>query len=230
MVAIFVAFMFVSLVLTDLMVEKWRVWRAATSGAQVRIALETLSNGLAGLCQVPEGIHLTGQHAWVKPNPAGGLEIGVDALIAHAVGAVRRIILPNVGDSVTAGQPLFRLEREGRTITIPSAFTGRVMAVNTRLAEQPGLLSSDPYEAGWVCYVTPTQVDKSAGGVRFGEQAVMWLEKEFVRFSEFVFAQVSPDLAVGATSQDGGVPAVGCLSELSPAAWADFEANFLRPS
>ncbi len=228
MVAIFVAFMFVSLVLTDLAVSKWQAWRVAQPARATRRAAEAMGYGFEALCRLPEGVHLANQHTWVKPDPTGGLEMGADALIARAVGAVRRIILPKVGDQITAGQPLFRLEHHGRVVTIPSAMTGRVMAVNSRLAEEPELLSSDPYGSGWICYLNPTRVEKSAPRVRFGEQATMWLESEFVRFQEFIFAQISPDLALGVTSQDGGLPAMGCLIELGPAAWSDFEAKFLH--
>jgi hypothetical protein len=102
------------------------------------------------------------------------------------------------------------------------------MAINNRLIGQPELLSSDPYGSGWICYLTPTRAEEAAPRARFGEQAAMWLENEFARFSEFIFAQVSPDLALGVTSQDGGLPAVGCLGELGPTAWSAFEAKFLQ--
>ena len=148
-------------------------------------------------------------------------------MIARAVGAVRRIILPKVGEQVAAGQPLFRLEHDGCAVTIPSAMTGRVMAVNNRLVDQPELLSSDPYGSGWICCLSPTRVEDSSPSVRFGEQAAMWLQNEFVRFQEFIFAQISPDLALGFTSQDGGLPAAGCLVELGPKVWGAFEASFL---
>ncbi|HMD86596.1 MAG TPA: glycine cleavage system protein H [Terriglobia bacterium] len=228
MVAIFVAFMFVSLVLTDLAVEKWQAWRLAHPARATSRITEAIAYGFEALCRVPEGVHLSSQHTWVKPDPTGGLEIGADALIVRAVGAVRRIILPKVGDEVTAGQPLFRLEHKGCAVTIPSAMTGRVMAVNSRLAEEPELLSSDPYGSGWICYLNPTLLEQSAPSVRFGERASIWLQSEFARFQEFISAQVSPDLALGVTSQDGGLPAMGCLVELGPAAWSDFEAKFLH--
>ncbi|MFZ0960552.1 MAG: glycine cleavage system protein H [Terriglobia bacterium] len=230
MVAIFVAFMFVSLVLMDLAIEKWQVWRLAHPARATRPIAEAMTYGFEALCRVPEGVHLASQHTWVKPDPTGGLEIGADALIVRAVGNVRRIILPNVGEQVTAGHPLFSLEHNGCAATIPSAITGRVMAVNRSLVDHPELLSSDPYGSGWVCYLNPTRVEQSAASVRFGEQATMWLENEFARFREFIFAQISPDSALGATSQDGGLPAPGCLGELGPAAWNDFEARFLHLS
>jgi glycine cleavage system H protein len=228
MVAIFFAFMFVSLVLTDLAVEKWRAWRVAHSVLATCPTAEMMAYGLEPLCQIPEGVCLANQHTWVKPDPTGGLAVGADALIVRAVGTVRRIVLPKVGDQVTAGQPLFRLEHNGCAITIPSALTGRVMAVNNHLVDQPELLNSDPYGSGWVCYLSPTRVDEPFPKVRFGEQAAMWIENEFKRFQEFIFAQLSPDLALGATSQDGGIPAAGCLSEMGPLSWSAFEAKFLH--
>ena len=230
MVAIFVAFMFVSLVLADLAVDKWRAWRAAHAASTTHPAAAVVAPGLDALCQVPDGVHIAAQHTWVKADPKGGLEIGADALIARAVGTVRRIVLPKVGEQVTAGQPLFRLEHGGCAVTVPSVFTGRVTAVNGRLTEQPELLSSDPYVSGWICYMTPKTALKYQSSMRLGQQAALWLESEFARFRDFVSAQVMPDLALGLTSQDGGIPAVGCLRELGPRAWSAFEANFLpRP-
>ena len=159
MVAIFVAFIFVSLVLTDLAVEKWRVWRMARAALPARPRADAMAYGFEPLYQIPEGVCLADQHTWVKPDPAGGLAMGVDALIVRAVGVVRRILLPKVGDQVTAGQPLFALEHNGCSITIPSALTGRVMAINNHLVDQPELLSSDPYGSGWVCHLSPTRVE-----------------------------------------------------------------------
>src|SRR5580700_11967863 len=99
MVAIFVAFMFVSLVLTDLGVEKWKAWQAARD---LQLAASGAALGSAALWQVPEGVHLSESHTWFRSDPAGGLEIGADPLITHAIGAVRRIVLPQSGDQVTA--------------------------------------------------------------------------------------------------------------------------------
>jgi len=231
MVALFVAFMFVSLVLVDLGMEKWKLWRTAQAALARRRAVAMTAAGLGEFCQLPEGVHLTSQHTWIKADPAAGLQIGADALIARAVGAVQRIILPRVGDQVTSGQPLFRLERNGCVVTIPATLTGQVMGVNDHLIDHPELLGSDPYGKGWVCQVIPTRGQQSdSRALRFGEPAVMWLEREAARFAEFIFGQMAPDLALGTTNLDGGIPAPGCLGELGPKAWSAFEASFLQPS
>ena len=64
--------------------------------------------------------------------------------------------------------------------------------------------------------------------VRFGEKAIIWLESEFTRLREFLSTQLSPEFALGATSQDGGLPTSGCLTELDEAAWTAFETEFLK--
>jgi len=231
MVAIFVALMFVGLVLTDLCLEKWPAWRAkhiARRALETHPARNGVGFGLDARWQVPEGIHLSDQHTWCKADPRGGIEVGADSLIAHVVGAVRGIILPEVGNQVNPGQPLCRLELKGRTLVVPSALAGRVVAVNSRLHDRPELLSSDPYGSGWICYLTPTQAEEPAPHMRFGENAMRWMEEEFVRLREFLSAQIPPDLALNATSHDGGLPAVGCLGELDSKAWTAFEEEFLK--
>jgi len=175
MVAIFVAFMFLSLVLTDLGVQKWTARQTARSTA--RTASEAVIGGEV-LWNVPDGVHLSDVHTWFRPDPTGGLEIGADTLITHAIGAIRRIVLPKPGDQVSAGQPLFRLEQEGLSLTVLSTITGKVMAVNSRLQNQPALMNSDPYGRGWICRVTPTTVGAVTPNVRFGEKAMIWLESE----------------------------------------------------
>lgn len=225
MVAIFVAFMFLSLVLADLGIEKWKAWKAV---AATHPAKSVPAFGMESLWQVPEGVYLSSVHTWLRPDPAGGLEIGADPLITRAIGSIGRIILPEPGEQVAAGRPLFKMERGGRSITVPSSVTGKVVAVNRRLQDQPNLLSSDPYGTAWICHVTPTAVDSVTPNLRAGEKAVVWLESEFTRLREFISAQIVPELALGTTSQDGGVPTSGCLAELDDAAWSAFEREFLN--
>jgi hypothetical protein len=143
---------------------------------------------------------------------------------------VEEVILPELGQAVEAGQPLFRLERQGCGLNVRSSITGRVVAVNTRLGNRPGSVAKDPYGSGWICAITPTQSDNSSGGMRYGQKAANWLEQEFHRFREFLSVQVSPDLALNVTYPDGGLPAIGSLAELPLAGWGAFEAAFLAPS
>lgn len=224
MVAVMVALMFVGLILTDFAVQKYRVWRIARATGPVE---DADSSALQGLWQLPEGLTLSNAHTWLRSSPGIGVEVGADAFVLHALGAVREVVLPRPGDQVSAGQALFRLVRDRRSITVPSAITGKVSAANTRLTNDPGLLKCDPYGRGWICRITPTATPAEPN-VRLGDKAALWLEDEFLRLREFLSGQVPTGLALGATSQDGGLPSSGCLAELNETGWTEFEKQFLN--
>jgi len=215
MVALFVVLMFIGFVLTDAIVQ--RVGRKAPASVEP-------------VWDIPQGYCLFEGHSWSRPDSSVGVRVGVDALVVHALGVVEKVILPKLGQPVEAGQPLFRLERQGCGLNVRSSITGRVVAVNTRLGNRPGSVAKDPYGSGWVCAIAPTQSDASSGGMRHGQKAANWLEQEFHRFREFLSVQVSPDLALNVTFPDGGLPAIGSLAELPLAGWGAFEAAFLAPS
>jgi glycine cleavage system H protein len=159
MVALFVALMFVGFVLVDLMVQKLEAGRAAVSAP-------------AGLpWNVPQGFYLSEGHTWSYPYSPVGVRVGADALVAHALGAVEKVVLLKRGELVEAGQPLFRLEYQGGELEIPSAVTGRVIALNQGLGTRPELVAKDPYGSGWICAITPTQPNSGFSGMRSGEKA-----------------------------------------------------------
>ena len=215
MVALFVALMFIGFVLTDAIVHR--------AGRKQPASVDPVLD-------IPPGFCLFEGHSWSRPDSSVGVRVGVDALVAHALGVVEKVVLPKLGQTVEAGQPLFRLERQDRGLTIQSSVTGKVVAVNAGLGKRPDSVAKDPYGSGWICAITPTRLDNSSGGMRYGQKAANWLEQEFHRFREFLSMQVSPDLAVPVTYQDGGLPAIGSLTELPLAGWGAFEAAFLAAS
>jgi glycine cleavage system H protein len=217
MVALFVALMFIGFVLVDLFVQSLQARRAAVSApADFN-------------WNVPKGFYLSEGHTWFHPDSSMGVRVGADALVAHALGVVEKVVLPKMGELVTAGQPLFALEHRGCDLKVPSSITGRVVALNTGLGMRPELVSRDPYGSGWVCAITPTEPHRGSSSMRSGEKAALWLEQEFHRFREFLTLQVPPDLALSVTFPDGGLPVVGSLAQLPGGGWRAFEAQFLAP-
>jgi glycine cleavage system H protein len=231
MVAIFVALMFVSLVLVDLLVEKAHARRLTLTLAAQRALPRRVPfdpRALEHWPPLPEGAYLTEGHTWLLPQKQGAFRAGVDPLIASALGAVVRVAPPRVGQELLEGAPLFQLEREGRVLTVPSPVTGRVTAVNGELQDQPELVVRDPYGEGWVCNVLPMRILEDKPVMRAGAKALAWLQREADRFSEFLWMRFPSEIDLGATIQDGGTPAPGVLSDFDASAWDAFEREFLR--
>ena len=215
MVALFVAIMFIGFLIVDFVVQALQARRAA------------VSTPADFPWKVPKDFYLAEGHTWFHPDSSVGLRVGADALLAHALGAVEKVVLPKLGEQVKAGQPLFELQYQGCDLKIPGSITGHVAALNPDLGKRPELVAQDPYGSGWICAITPTQSDGASGGVRSGEKATAWLEQEFHRFREFLSLQISPDPALSVSYPDGGLPAVGSLTHLERGGWRAFEAEFL---
>jgi hypothetical protein len=113
-------------------------------------------------------------------------------------------------------------------LAVPSPVTGRVGSLNPLLERHPELVAQDPYGRGWVCSVVETAPPRGIGTQRRRAKAAQWLEKEVARFQEFISTQITPDMALEVTSQDGGVPTAGVLAQLDGEVWKRFEREFLR--
>ena len=232
MVAIFVALMFIGLILLDLALQKVEARRAAralTLAARTIAPRGPASRTLDGWPALPEGVYLSEGHSWLRPQGQEAFQVGPDALVGQALGSVTRVVPPGVGSEMWAGAPLFQIEVRGRLLTVASPLTGRVVAVNGELQDRPELALRVPYDDGWVCVFQPTRLAEQKPAWHVGEKAVAWFEQEVQRFSQFLWTRFASDLALGETSLDGGVPAPGSLQEFDADTWKAFELEFLRP-
>jgi glycine cleavage system H protein len=72
------------------------------------------------------------------------------------LGDVAYVDLPAVGVELAAGEPFGVVESAKAVSELYAPVTGRVTAVNETLATAPRTLNEDPYGAGWLLEVTPT--------------------------------------------------------------------------
>jgi len=57
-------------------------------------------------------------------------------------------------------------------------FTGRIVALNKEVVENPRLINEDPYGAGWLVEIQPTKMNEEIPKLLHGETAVEWLKRE----------------------------------------------------
>ena len=100
----------------------------------------------------PDDLQYTAEHEWVRtPGDAeGSVRVGITDFAQDALGDIVYVSLPQVGDSVTAGETCGELESTKSVSDIYAPVTGEVVAVNSSLDSTPELVNSDPYEAGWL--------------------------------------------------------------------------------
>src|ERR1700679_1399993 len=96
-----------------------------------------------------DGLRFSPDHSWARLESDGRVTIGLTDFAQGALGAIVYAALPPLGGAVGANEVIGEVESTKAVSEVYSPITGTVEGVNSALVEQPGLLNSDPYGAGW---------------------------------------------------------------------------------
>jgi glycine cleavage system H protein len=97
----------------------------------------------------PEHLRYTKDHEWLLVEGDTGT-VGITDYAQHELGDVVFVELPEVGTSVKAGEAFGSVESVKAVSEIYSPVSGEITEVNGKLIEQPEILNSEPYGAGWI--------------------------------------------------------------------------------
>ena len=91
----------------------------------------------------------TRDHEWVRLD--GDIAtVGITDHAQQALGDVVYVSAPAPGSKVTAGEPCGEVESTKSVSDIFAPVDGEVLEANAELGENPGVVNSDPYGAGWL--------------------------------------------------------------------------------
>lgn len=102
------------------------------------------------MSMVAAELQYSAEHEWIARDGEGPITIGVSAVAADALGDIVYVDLPEVGATVTAGEPCGEIESTKSVSDLFSPVTGEVTEVNAAVVDDPALVNADPYGAGWL--------------------------------------------------------------------------------
>ena len=123
------------------------------------------------MAENPKNLRYTKDHEWARRD-GGGVVVGITAHAQEALGDVVFVELPKVGDAVTAGSPFGVVESTKAVSELFAPISGKVTRVNGALTDEPSTLNSDPYGAGWIVEIQPSdpaQLDGLMDADAYGE-------------------------------------------------------------
>lgn len=84
--------------------------------------------------------------------------VGITQHAADELTDITFVQLPKVGSAVVAGKPFGEIESVKATADLMIGVSGQVVAVNSDLTTNPGVVNKDPYAGGWMIKVKVTDV------------------------------------------------------------------------
>ena len=101
----------------------------------------------------------TRTHEWLK-NDSKEMTIGITEHAQELLGDLVFVELPKEGDEVKAGDELGVVESVKAASDFYAPISGTVIAVNQQVSESPALVNSDPYGAGWLVKIKPSNSEE----------------------------------------------------------------------
>ncbi|MET7986717.1 MULTISPECIES: glycine cleavage system protein GcvH [unclassified Streptomyces] len=98
----------------------------------------------------PQQLRFSKEHEWLSVAEDGVATVGITEFAANALGDVVYAQLPEVGDTVAAGESCGELESTKSVSDLYSPVNGEVVEANQDVVDDPALVNSAPFEGGWL--------------------------------------------------------------------------------
>jgi glycine cleavage system H protein len=111
---------------------------------------------------VPDDLKFAATHEWIRVKG----EIGTVGITDHAQTELTDIVFaepPTVGAKVTAKEALAVVESVKAASDIYTPVSGEIVETNDALSDNPALINTDPYGAGWIFKIKiadPSELDR----------------------------------------------------------------------
>lgn len=111
---------------------------------------------------IPKDLKYTKDHEWARQQ-GNTIVVGVTSHAQEALGDVVYVELPKVGSTLTAGKQFGVIESTKAVSELFAPITGKVVKVNDGLTDKPDTVNADPYGAGWIVEVEPSDSKQLTG-------------------------------------------------------------------
>jgi glycine cleavage system H lipoate-binding protein len=149
--------------------------------------------------QVPVSSYYLHQgHAWALVEENGRVRVGMDDFSQKILGPADELDMPKVGNLYYQDHVCMALVRQGHKAKVLAPVDGLVEEVNPLVQQQPKLVHDDPYGAGWLFRVKPTNLKHNLDKLYSGDKNATWIDQESHRLLNFM------DNEIGVTLPSGG--------------------------
>ena len=102
------------------------------------------------MSDIPTDLRYMSSHEWTRVENDGTAYVGISDHAQNAMGDLVYVELPEVGDTINAGDEVGVVESVKAASDIYSPVTGEIIAINEALNDNPEQVNNDPYGDGWL--------------------------------------------------------------------------------
>ncbi len=120
-------------------------------------------------CEIPEHLYYdVDNNIWLRDDGDNQVTVGLTSYAVELLGEVVSCTLRTVGKGVKREKSCATVETRDWVGPVKVPVDGEIVAVNDRLAVEPGLINKDPYGEGWLVKIHVPDWEKSKKGLVTG--------------------------------------------------------------
>lgn len=106
------------------------------------------------MADIPDDRKYTKTHEWARLDE-DTIEVGITDFAQHQLSDITYVELPPIGKTFSAGTEMAVVESIKAAADVYAPVSGTIVEINSSLADNPGVLNTDPYDAGWLIKIKP---------------------------------------------------------------------------
>lgn len=132
-------------------------------------------------CNIPEDLLYdvdpeANAFTWAKDNGDGTYTVGLTSVAAAMAGRLVAYTPKKPGKVIERRKSIATIESGKWVGPVPTPLTGEILEINEALKGNPALVNDDPYGAGWIAKIKPTNPEE-VNNLLKGQAAVDALTK-----------------------------------------------------
>ena len=108
------------------------------------------------MSEIPGDLKFLKSHEWARVEDDGLVRVGISEHAQGQLGDLVYVELPEIGAAVNTGIGVAVVESVKAASDIYTPVSGEIVEVNELLNDKPEIINEDPYEAGWIFLVRPS--------------------------------------------------------------------------
>ncbi len=129
-------------------------------------------------CNLPEDLYYWPEkHAWARPEADGTVTVGITDVAQNLAKRFVSCTIKKSAKPLEKGKSVATVESGKWVGPVPMPLAGEIVASNEAAAKTPSIINDDPYGAGWIARIQPTNWDADKAALVTGADGVAAYQK-----------------------------------------------------
>ncbi|KIQ95000.1 Octanoyl/lipoyl carrier protein [Anoxybacillus thermarum] len=108
---------------------------------------------------IPKELRYSQEHEWVRVE-GNTVRVGITDFAQSELGDIVFVELPEIGAQLTANEPFGSVESVKTVSELYAPISGKVVAVNEELNDNPEYVNESPYDKAWMIVIEPSDMSE----------------------------------------------------------------------